>query len=220
VKKSIPISCLFLDIGGVLLTNGWDRRGRVRAAEEFDLDLNELEDRHRLMFDTYETGKLTLQEYLNCLVFYRKRPFSPAAFRDFMFAQSRPFPRMIDLIRCLKEQHNLKIAVVSNEGRELNQYRIRKFRLHSFVDCFISSNFVHLRKPDPDIYRMALDMTQVPVGSVFYIEDRPLFVQVAETLGIRGIQHMNYRATRSRLAELGLKAAEAYHNARSIIHTS
>ena len=164
-----------------------------------------MEDRHHLTFDTYEVGKLTLEEYLHRTVFYRKRPFTREQFREFMFAQSKPHPEMIQLVRRLKARYRLEIAVVSNEGRELNLHRIQKFKLDAFVDFFISSCFVHFRKPDIDLYRLALDVAQVPAEEVVYIEDRPMFVQVAETLGIRGIRHVDYETTRARLAAFGLK---------------
>ncbi|MCE5316250.1 MAG: HAD hydrolase-like protein, partial [Parachlamydia sp.] len=164
---------LFLDIGGVLLTNGWDKAARERAAKKFKLDLNEMESRHHLTFDTYEVGKLSLTEYLDRMVFYKKRAFTQTQFKNFMFAQSKAFPEMIELVCRLKQEHGLKVAVVSNEGRELNAYRIRKFKLGSFVDFFISSCYVHLRKPDADIFRIALDISQVPAHQVLYIEDRP-----------------------------------------------
>jgi putative hydrolase of the HAD superfamily len=212
VKKSIPITALFVDIGGVLLTNGWDNQARKRAAKIFGLDLDEMEDRHHLTFDTYEEGKLTLDEYLSRVVFYRKRSFTRAQFRKFMFAQSKPFPEMIELIRRLKSKHGLKIAVVSNEGRELNTHRIQTFKLGSFVDFFISSCFVHFRKPDVDIFRMALDIAQVPVSRVVYIDDRAMFVQIAKSLGIHGIHHTDYKSTRARLASFGLDIGESGKN--------
>jgi putative hydrolase of the HAD superfamily len=204
MKTAKEITTLFIDIGGVLLTNGWDGQARKRAAKTFDLDLHEMEQRHHLTFDTYEVGKITLEEYLNRVVFYDKRTFTRTQFREFMFAQSKPYPQMIELIRQLKVQHKLKIAVVSNEGRELTTYRIRKFKLDGFVDFFISSCFVHFRKPDADIFRIALDIAQVPTERVLYIEDRAMFVQVAESLGIRGIQHEDYKSTGSKLASFGL----------------
>jgi HAD superfamily hydrolase (TIGR01509 family) len=205
MKRAIAITTLFLDIGGVLLTNGWDHYARSRAATNFKLELAEMEDRHHLTFDTYEDGKLTLEEYLGRVVFYQKRPFTRAQFRSFMFAQSKPYPEMIELVAQLKVRHGLKIAVVSNEGRELNTYRIRKFKLGGFVDFFISSSFVHLRKPDEDIFRLALDIAQVPVDEIVYIENTPLFVQVAEGLGIRSILHTDFRSTCAKLASLGLQ---------------
>jgi phosphoglycolate phosphatase-like HAD superfamily hydrolase len=124
-----PHAILFLDIGGVLLTDGWDHHARKRAAKNFKLEWAEMEDRHQLTFDTYEEGKLTLEEYLGRVVFYQKRPFTRAQFRRFMFAQSKPYPEMIELVAQLKVRHGLKIAVVSNEARELNAHRIRKFKL-------------------------------------------------------------------------------------------
>jgi len=208
MKEAIPVTALFLDVGGVLLTNGWDRHARERAAKVFDLDPVEMDERHHLTFDTYEVGKLTLDEYLNRVVFYRDRPFTRDQFRSFMFEQSKPFPEMIELFNGLKAQHRLKIAVVSNEGRELTEHRIRKFKLNEFVDFFISSCFVHFRKPDTDIFRIALDIAQVPAGQVVYIDDRPMFVQVAEGLGIRGILHTDYESTRATLASFGLRNGE------------
>jgi len=205
MKRSAEIRTLFLDIGGVLLTNGWDHHARKRAATKFKLELAEMEARHHLTFDTYEEGKLTLEEYLGRVVFYQKRPFSRAQFRRFMFAQSKPYPEMIELVAQLKVRHGLKIAVVSNEARELNAYRIRKFKLAGFVDAFVSSSFVHVRKPDADIFRLALDIAQVPARQVVYIEDTPMFVQVAEGLGIQSILHTDYRSTRAKLAAVGLQ---------------
>ena len=205
MKRIAPITTLFLDIGGVLLTDGWDHHARKRAATNFKLELAEMEDRHHLTFDTYEEGKLTLEEYLGRVVFYQKRSFTRAQFRRFMFAQSKPYPEMIELIRKLKAKYVLKIAVVSNEGRELNAYRIRKFKLDGFVDSFISSCFVHVRKPDADIFRLALDIAQAPARQVVYIENTPMFVQVAESLGIRSILHTDYRSTCAKLALLGLR---------------
>jgi putative hydrolase of the HAD superfamily len=215
MKKAIPITTLFLDIGGVLLTNGWDHHARKRAAANFKLDPAELEDRHQLTFDTYEEGRLTLEEYLSRVVFYRKLPFTRAQFRRFMFEQSKPYSNMITLVSQLKIRHRLRIAVVSNEGRELNSYRIRKFKLDGFVDSFISSCFVHVRKPDADIFRLALDISQAHPRQVVYIENTPMFVQIAEGLGIRSILHTDYRSTRAKLAAYGLLSDDGViHEAR------
>ena len=82
--------------------------------------------------------------------------------------------------------------MVSNEAKELNEYRIHTFRLNSFVDFFISSCYVHLRKTDAAIYRMALDIAQVPADQVVYIDDVQMFVDVAEDSGIRSIRHTKY----------------------------
>jgi putative hydrolase of the HAD superfamily len=123
-----------------------------------------------------------------------------------MFAQSKPYPEMISLVAQLKVRHGVKVAVVSNEGRELNAYRIRKFKLDGFVDSFISSCFVHVRKPDADIFRLALDVAQAPAGQVVYVDNTPMFVQIAEGLGIRSILHTDYRSTCAELASLGLQS--------------
>jgi putative hydrolase of the HAD superfamily len=167
-----------------------------------------LNKRHTEVLDTYELGKLTLKEFLDRTVFYEKRSFTPVQFRKFMFAQSKPFPKMIELVHRLKTQYGLKIVVVSNEGRELNEYRIHTFKLDEFVDYFISSCFVRLRKPDADIFRVALDIVRIPANQVVYIENTPMFVQTAEGLGIRSILHAGYKSTCAKLASFGLEVVE------------
>jgi putative hydrolase of the HAD superfamily len=204
MKKPTPIKALFVDIGGVLLTNGWDHLARREAATQFHLDWPGMEERHRLNFATFEEGKLTLEDYLSRVVFHEPRAFTRARFRRFMFAQSKPFPETIDLVRQLKARHGLKIIVVSNEGRELNEHRIRTFKLAALVDAFVSSCFVHLRKPDAEIFRLALDLAQTPPEQIVFLDNTALFVQVAAKLGIRGIVHTDVEDTGKKLAALGL----------------
>ena len=195
---------LFVDIGGVLLTDGWAQPSRQAAAAAFALDAQELEARHHQAFAAYETGRLTLEDYLGHVVFHRKRDFSRHEFQAFMFAQSRAHPEMIALVRALKAGRGLKVVVVSNEGRELNSHRISTFGLDACVDIFVSSCFVHLRKPDPEIFRLALDLAQAAAPQVVYIENTPMFTEVATGLGIRSILHKDPAATRAELDALGL----------------
>ncbi len=197
------IEALFLDIGGVLLTNGWDRHARSRAVETFKLNKDELNDRHHLTFDTYEQGKLSLDEYLLRVVFCRERSFTLEDFKKFMFAQSEPLPGAIDFFKKLKSDFGFKVVAVSNEGRELTEHRIHKFALGELFDAFISSCFVHIRKPDQDIYRMALSVSQVAAERTLYVDDRLMFVEVAQSIGLQGIQHLDIETTRSRLEEFG-----------------
>ncbi|HEY5043954.1 MAG TPA: HAD family hydrolase [Verrucomicrobiae bacterium] len=208
MNKSIPIKTLFVDIGGVLLTNGWDHHARRRAAKHFKLDWAEMEERHGLNFEIHEEDKLSFNEYLDRVVFYEKRPFTRAEFRRFMFAQSKPYAEMIALVRSLKVKYGLKIIVVSNESRELNAHRISTFKLAGFVDAFISSCYVRLRKPDADIFKLALDIAQTPARQIVYLENTAMFVQIAAGMGIRGILHTDYQSTRAQLAALGLNLSE------------
>lgn len=203
--KTLSITCLFVDIGGVLLSDGWGRGFRDLAARKFGLDSGELESRHSQAGDTLELGKFTLEEYLDRVVFHQKRPFSREEFRRFMFAQSKPYPEMIRLVRGIKALYGLKVVVVSNESRELNDHRIRRFKLDEFVDTFVSSCYVRLRKPDEDIFRLAMDTARVPAQRVVYVENTPMFVRIAEGLGIRSVLHGDFETTRAELASLGLR---------------
>ena len=198
------ITTLFLDIGGVLLSDGWDHEFRQQAAEHFHLDVDEMEERHGLMFVTYEEGRITFEEYLDRVVFYTKRDFTHTEFSDFMCSLSTPDLEMIAFIKKLKLQYGLKIIAVSNEARELNTYRINNFKLNEIFDFFVSSCYVHLRKPDAAIFRLALDGAQVPADEIVYIDDVQTFVNVATDLGITSIRHTDYLSTSKALANLGL----------------
>ena len=203
----LKIKAILLDIGGVMLTNGWDTQARVRAAELFKLDYTELNSRHRVIFDAYESGKMSLEEYLNLLVFYQARPFGKAEFRDFMLSQSRPYPEMLDFLRNIKRQYGIKTIAVNNEGRELNEYRIKEFRLDDFIDVFASSGILHMRKPDREFYGAALELLQVSPEEALYVDDRLVFVQAAQAMGINSIHHSSLQQTAKGFEEYGLSVA-------------
>lgn len=197
--KEKKITTLFLDIGGVLLTNGWGSEARNKAVVHFKLNKDELNERHHLTFDTYEQGKLALHDYLKRVVFYETRKFSEEEFIKFMFNQSAAFPDTIYFFKELKKKYRIKIVAVSNEGRELNAYRVEKFKLNELFDAFVSSSYVHLRKPDVDIFRMATDISQTAPENSLFIDDRLMFVKVAQTLGINGIHHKELAQTKKQL---------------------
>jgi len=209
VKKSLPITTLFVDVGGVLLTNGLDHLARKRAAKHFKLSWPEMDERHRLVFETHEEGKLSFEEYLGWVVFFEKRPLTRNQIRDFMFARSKSYPKMLGLVARLKAQHDLKVVVISNELREVNAHRIHTFRLDQLVDTFISSCFVGMRKPDVEIFRLALDLAQTAPERAVFIDNTPMFVQIAGRLGMRSSHHVDYESTRAKLTSLGLPTNEA-----------
>lgn len=199
------ITHLFTDLGGVLLTNGWDRGLRKLVASHFQIDAGEMDERHHLTYDTYEAGKISLSVYLERVVFWEPRPFTEEAVVQFMLDQAKCFPEMIELYKRVKAENDLKVVVVSNEGRELTADRIRRFDLKSFVDVFVVSSFVHFRKPDEDIFRIALDVAQAEPAEVVYVDDRPMFSEVACRLGMHEIWHRDLDRTRAAFEALGLK---------------
>lgn len=190
------IKALFLDIGGVLLTNGWNRNARRLAITTFNLDQEETEERHHLTFDLYEAGMLTMDEYLDRIVFYRERDFSKEEFKTFMYKQSRAIEGSITFFESLKRKHALKVFAVNNEARELNEFRIRKYKLDELFDAFVSSCNVHLRKPDVGIFNMACGIAHIPPSNILYIDDRLLFVDVAKSLGINGYRFQGLDAAK------------------------
>ncbi|GAB3902591.1 HAD family phosphatase [Larkinella knui] len=198
-----PLKILFLDVGGVLLTNGWGHESRQRAAEEFGFDYLEMDVLHDFMFNTYEIGRITLDEYLDTVVFNQPRDFTREDFKAFMFAQSLELPHMLQwLTEWKKENRDIRIISINNEGRELNEYRIKKFKLHHCFDAFISSCEVGMRKPDPGIFRLAMGVAQAPPEQCVYFDDRRMLVDAARKLGINALHHQGFESTRAILEKL------------------
>ncbi len=181
------VSALFFDVGGVVLTNGWDRQARLRAAEAFHLDWDEFQRRHDAVVADFETGRIGLDEYLNRTVFYELRPFTREQFREFMFAQSKPCDEALAVVAALADTNRYLMATLSNESRELNRYRIERFRLRDYFDVFFSSCYLGVRKPEERIYRLALDITQRHGSECLFIDDRPENLEGAERAGIPAI---------------------------------
>jgi len=198
------IRAIFWDVGGVLLTNAWDRTERAEALEHFQLDPEEFHARHEMVVSSFERGKITLDEYLDRTVFYRERPFTREMFRDYMFSMSKPFPEVLEFARALAESGKYLMGTLNNESRELNYYRIEKFGLRIVFRLFISSCFVGFRKPERDIYRLALEITQVPAEQCCFIDDRALNLECAAKLGMCTIQMQKLEQLRGDLAKLGV----------------
>ena len=197
------IKTLFLDIGAVLISNGWDRYARQKAVKKFKLDPDELSDRHHIFFETYEAGKLTLKEYIANVVFYKQRNFTEDDFINFMFQQSQPVKDSIDYFMAIKRKYKLNVVALSNEGRELNEFRIKTFKLDKLFNVFVSSCYVHLRKPDKEIFRMACDISFTLPQQALFIDDRIIHVQIAQSLGINAIQFTDLKTTKKLMESYG-----------------
>jgi len=201
----LRISAIFWDVGGVLLTNGWDRAQREKALEQFHFDREEFNDRHEMLVSSFERGKISLDEYLDRTIFYRSRPFTRDEFRQFMFALSQPKSDELALAQELSRSGKYLMSTINNESRELNLYRIEKFGLREIFDIFISSCFVGLRKPEKDIYRLALELTQQVPAQCCFIDDRDLNLESAEKLGMQTIRMQTVEQLRQELRKLGVQ---------------
>ena len=207
------ITALFWDNGGVILTNGWDRDARRRAVEKFELEWTEFEDRHELVLHAFETGALSLADYLKQTVFYRPRGFRPEEFKNFMFQQSQAFPESLAFAGALARTNKFLMAALNNESLEINEYRIGTFHLRDYFDIFLSSCYLRVRKPNPDIYRLALKITQRVPGECILVDDRALNLECAHELGIHTILYKNVVQLRDELARYGVAASESPRSA-------
>lgn len=199
------ITTLFWDIGGVILTNGWDRESRKEAAATFHLDWEEFEDRHDLSFPAFDSGLITLNEYLDRTLFYRARPFSREEFTAFMFAQSKEYPETRAVLDEVTNTKRYFVAALNNEPLELNQYRIEAFDLRRNFLVFFSSCYVRARKPEETIFRVALEVTQRPPEQCLFIDDRPLNLEGPRRLGMNTIHYQSAEQLRAELRKYGVE---------------
>ena len=199
------ITTLFWDIGGVILTNGWDRGSRREATTAFHLDWEEFEDRHDLSFPAFDAGQISLNEYLDRTLFYRTRPFTREEFTAFMFAQSKEYPGSRAVLDALARTERYFIGAINNEPLELNEYRIQAFHLRRDFLVFFSSCYVHSRKPEAHIFRVALEVTQRKPEECVFIDDRPLNLESPRRLGMNAIHYQNPDQLCSDLAKLNIK---------------
>lgn len=196
---------LFWDVGGILLTNGWDRGARRRAMEMFHLDLEEFEDRHEQVDTSFELGQLGLDGYLDRTVFYRSRPFTKDAFKEFMFAQSTPYPDALAIVDRLARSRRYLLAALNNESLELNLYRIDRFGLRRYFTMFLSSCFLGAKKPDHTIFRLALQLTQVAPEEALFIDDRALNLECARSYGMHTIHYQSPAQLQEELRRLNVE---------------
>jgi putative hydrolase of the HAD superfamily len=197
------LKVLFLDIGGVLLTNGWGHLSREKAAREFNIDYTEMNTLHEFIFNIYEIGSINLEQYLDRVVFNHPRDFTKEDFKSFMYAQSVELPGMLQwLIQWKKSGCGFRIISINNEGKELNDYRIKKFKLHQCFDAFISSCEVGMRKPDPGIFKLAMGVARVTPEECYYFDDRIMLSEAAGQLGINAFHHQGFESSKSILESL------------------
>ena len=198
------VRAIFFDVGGVLLTNGWDRFSRREACRHFDLDWEDFQDRHEFVADAFERGEMTLDTYLERTVFYRDRSFDRGAFVEFMRAQSQPKEDSLAVLAELSGSGRYLLATLNNESRELNEYRIERFGLRDHFSMFLSSCYLGARKPEPDIYRMAIDISQQSAEHCVFVDDRELNLECAVLAGMTPVHFDDAAGLRAKLGGVGV----------------
>jgi putative hydrolase of the HAD superfamily len=197
---------LFFDLGGVLLTNGWDTGARRRAAEAFGLDFPEFQTRHEMLKTSFETGRLSLSHYIHKSVFHRPRSFKPEEFQAFMFAQSHLLGDTLDFVRALADTGKYRLYTLNNESRELHEHRVKTFNLDHVFRGFLTSCYLGQVKPDEDIYLNALGIAATSSEHAVFIDDRALNVEPATALGLNAYHFQGLDGLREFLKDRGVVA--------------
>ncbi|HEY2470774.1 MAG TPA: HAD-IA family hydrolase [Terracidiphilus sp.] len=198
-----PFDAILFDIGGVLLTNGWDHRERAAVVEQFHLNGAELEAHHMKAYEPWERGEITLNEYLDAVVFYEPRAFSREEFFAAMCAQSKQLPDGgICILKELAASDKCMIGSLNNEALETQEFRVEKFELRRYLKFTFASCYMGLRKPDPNIYRHALGILGKSPECSLFIDDRLENVAAAAAVGMKALRFTGADALRRDLENL------------------
>lgn len=200
-----PFDVILFDIGGVLLTNGWDHRERAAVVEQFHLDRAALEARHAAPYDAWERGAITANEYMDAVVFYEPRSFSREEFFAAICAKSVVLPDgALGILKEVAASRKCKVGCLNNEARETHEYRFEKFGLRAYLEFAFTSCYMGLRKPEPAIYRRALGILGAAAERTLFIDDRPENAEAAASVGIKAIRLTSADALKKELQGLGV----------------
>jgi putative hydrolase of the HAD superfamily len=206
VTAMTELPTLFFDVGGVILTNGWDTPARQRAASQFGLDGPEFQTRHEMLKTAFETGRLSIDGYVKKAVFHHPRNFSPDDFKQFMFAQSQLLGDTLEWVRALARTGKYRLFTLNNESRELHEFRVQKFELTDVFFAFCTSCYLGQVKPDEEIYLNALGIAGCGKHRAIFIDDRKLNVEPAEALGLKAVLFTGLESLRAFLKDQGIEA--------------
>ncbi len=200
------INTIFSDVGGVLLTNGWDHISRENASRKFQLDAAEFEYRHTSVLHPFECGRMSLDEYLDKTVFYQPREFSRDDFKRFIFSQSQSLPGqyIYSEMMGLARSGRFRMVMLNNECAEINEYRIQQFQLRQMFQVFCSSCYMNVRKPEQEIYRRGLQIAQRNPEECVFIDDRAENLEVPRRLGMKTVRFESRSQALEELGALGL----------------
>ncbi len=198
----MKINTLFFDIGGVILSNGWDHIARQKAAEHFRLNYEELNSKHEKIFESFEKGKLSIKEYLSRTVFYEKRNFMEEDFFNFMKKESKPIEENLSVLKNFASNQKYLLASINNESFELNNYRINKFELDKYFKAFFSSAYVGSRKPEKEIFALALNVFNKSPEECLFIDDRIENVEAANKVGLNAVHLKKEKSLKNILKEM------------------
>lgn len=195
---------VFFDIGGVLGTNGWDREQRLTALQRFSIDDDDFEHRHHQVVSEFETGAISLDEYLDVTVFHTPRLFSREDFELFMLGLSEPNPYTIEIAKHVASAGHVRLMTMNNESAVLNAYRIERFGLRTVFSAFLSSCWLGVRKPSRAFFERGIAIAQADAERSLLIDDRDQNLAPAASMGMQTVRYTDPESLARALSGVGL----------------
>lgn len=212
LQRGEDIRTIFWDIGGVLLTNGWDAHQRAGVLNSLGVDLLAYEAMHDRANFYWERGLITARDFFEQTVLETNPQLGLTfeALWEWVCGESRVLhPGSFEILAALQRSGQYRLATLNNESRELNEYRLDAFELRAYFDYFVCSGYVHEMKPLPGIYRAAIDISGWPAHTALFIDDKQENCDGAEALGMRAIRFVSPEQLQQDLAQLGISFTAA-----------
>jgi epoxide hydrolase-like predicted phosphatase len=198
----LTIRAVILDFGGVLLRTE-DQAPRQQLAARLGLPIKKL---YYLIFESESArqatlGKISAQahwEAVRLALGLEEAAFNDA--REAFWAGDRLDGDLIDYLRGLRPRY--KVALLSNAWDDLRTFLQSSWNISTVFDEMIISSDVGIAKPDPRIYRIAVDRLGILPEEAVFVDDFMDNIDSARAFGMRAVHFQDRQRLYTDLASI------------------
>jgi len=199
------IKAVIFDVGGVLAIGDKTKSVHEFMQRSLHLFLDQWFDSIDTVYVRAFERKISKQQALELMA--RNLKTNPKKLeRLWIQAYKRCFSQNVELYEFaynLKKQ-GYKIAILSDQWPVSKEAVMLKKYTKKF-DVIVSSDEVGVRKPNFEIYKIALKMLKIKPSEALFIDNQIWNIQAAQKLGINTILYQNNQQLFKQLAKRGVK---------------
>jgi putative hydrolase of the HAD superfamily len=195
------VRAVFVDFGGVIMRTE-DKGPRTRLAESLGMTFRDLE---KIFFESdssrrASSGEIPEEAHWQAVVqaLGVSRTDTDKIIAEF-FSGDRADTALLDFLRSLRPE--LKVGLISNAWSGLRAF-ITGQKFEDVFDEMIISAEVGLMKPDPRIYRLALEKLGAQPQESVFLDDVLVNVEAARSVGMYAIEFTRLDKTLEELKQL------------------
>lgn len=198
----MPIRAVIFDLGGVLLRTE-DRAPREQLARSLGMTYDELS---QLIFNSESARSATLGKITKQAHWVKVRDMLKLSRDEFtrvspaFWGGDKMDENLIAYLRSLRSKY--RTALLSNAWDDLRENIESRWKIADAFDEIIISSEIGIAKPDPLIYRIALERLGVDPEEVVFVDDFIENVEAARSVGMIGIHFTSPEQARLELNNL------------------